>query len=467
VIDTIFGRGLGTLVSLGSTIVLARIVGPEAYGILGMATVVSGLFGVINNSGLSLSLLQKKELSESEMNSVFWLQLVLSLVVVAGMMACAPLFGWFYDRDEVTWVILSMAPGLLVMGAYIQHRALLRRKMAYRSLAAVHLGSVFGSAALGIAAALVGAGYWALVLKELAVHLISFMGLWGAEPWRPGRPAVRSDVRHHIDFGKWLLASNIIQYSSRKLDLLLLGYYFGARTVGFYERSNALLYLPTSQLAMPLSSVVMPSLARVQDDPERYRSIYAAALRVLAWVVMPISGFFVLSSDELVVVLLGREWLPSAPIFLLLGAAVGVRAMDVTRIWILTPLARTERVLRHTAAASTLLVLVVLLTAPRGPEAVAAGRGIAVVVTYGAGMLYAAAGSPIRTVDNIRILVPPTFVAALLGASRWSNLWPAGDSPWGNLAIHLAGTAVAASVAILATGNHRPLLKSLRSLRNR
>lgn len=467
VADTILGRGLSTVVSLGSTLVLARLLGPEPYGILGMATVLTGLFTVINDAGLAVSVVQKREVTDSEMNSVFWLQLLMSVVVVVVTMLCAPILGWFYGRSEVTWVVIALAPTFVILAGFLQHRALLRRRMAYRNLAAIHLFTVVGSASVGIGAALLGAGYWSLVIKELSNYVLSLVAFWWAEPWRPGRPSVASDVRYHVNFSKWFFASKVIQFLSRSLDRLLLGHYFGAQTVGFYERSNAILYPPIGQLAMPLSSVVSPSLARVQDEPHRFRRLFLEALRMLAWVCLPLSGFFVLAAEDLVGWLLGDEWLPSVPLFTLIGAAVGLRAMDVSRVWLLTPLGRTQRMFRYTVAASALLVVVVVFTAARGAEAVAGARAVAVAVTFAAGMVYAAYDSPVTAKDGFRVVLVPGLVGFAIAASRWSGLWPEVEGHAVRLAVYATGSVALVVAAALVTGTHRRFFEALRLLRSK
>ncbi|MEM1024816.1 MAG: lipopolysaccharide biosynthesis protein [Myxococcota bacterium] len=467
VVATVLGRGAGTFISLGSTVALARLVGPEAYGIMGMSTVLTGFFSVINDAGLSASVVQKKELSHKETNSVFWLQILLSFGVTAATMACAPLLGWFYGRREVVWVILAMSPIFPLMAGYLQHRALLRRRLAYRLLAGVQLAASFGSAILGIGAAAMGWGFWALVVKEMSQYLLVFVGLWWAEPWRPSAPRIEGGVRHHVDFGKWLLASSVMQFVSRSLDRLLLGYHFGAQTVGFYERSNSLLYLPTSQLAMPLSSVIMPTLSRLQDDPDRFRSYYLQAVRLLAWVALPLSGFLVLVSEELVWFLLGPKWTRSSTLFLLIACAVGVRAMDVIRIWLLTPLGSTQKVFRHSLVSSGILIVVVFSAAYVSAEAVAGARALTVTLTFLGGLLYATQSSPLGAAQPLRVLLVPGGLGLVVGCLRVYLPPVLGPSLAVSLVLKGALTLALFVATAWLTGAHHHLVAAMNTLRRR
>jgi O-antigen/teichoic acid export membrane protein len=355
----------------------------------------------------------------------------------------------------------------LILGGFTQHRALLRRKMRYPTLAGINLMAVVVSSTVGILAAVGGLGFWALVLKELGSYLALLAGMWWAEPWRPGAPKVDASVRHHVDFSKYLFGSQLVRYASRSADRLLLGLHFGATTAGLYERSISLLYLPVAQLAMPMSSVINPSLARVQDDPEKFREVYLEATRALSWMVVPLSALFVVTADELVSVLLGEAWMDATALFALIGASMAFQALDVTRVWIFTPLGRTDRMFRFTTLTSIIMLLAIVSAARLGPEVLASVRLGVMACIFVGGLVYTHRGAPVVLTDTLRAVGPPFGAGFAVVSLRWVPIRDLTGSPLGALVAASAAAAVVTAVVLAASGDAKRLRTALGTLRRR
>src|SRR4029079_3062305 len=191
--------------------------------------------------------------------------------------------------------------------------------MRFFGLAASELASMFAGTIAAIALALWGAGVWALVGANLVTAFAFMSGVWIACRWRPGFPVRNSGVGSMLKFGRNLTGNNILNYIARNIDNLLIGRVWGPRQLGLYVRAYQLLLLPLDQICSPIDGVAITALSRLINDPERYRSAYLRMLEKLAMVTMPIMALMIGTSDWLVPVMLGPQWVETSRIFAVMG----------------------------------------------------------------------------------------------------------------------------------------------------
>jgi O-antigen/teichoic acid export membrane protein len=255
----------------------------------------------------------------------------------------APGVAWFYSEPKLLSITLVLAIVSLFTGLSAQHAALLSRQMRLTAGATISVISMLTGVLVAVAAALWGAGYWALVVQRLAEPLTEMVCLWTVCRWRPGLPRRASGVRSMLLFGGSLTASNLLDYSSRNLDNLLIGWHWGAQPLGFYARAYGLLLLPFRQMIGPISLVTIPALSRLQNNPLRYQAYYRKAICLLVTVSMPAVAFLVVAANEIVLTILGPQWLEVVPIFQALAPAAFVGMLSGTLGWVYISLGRGVR----------------------------------------------------------------------------------------------------------------------------
>src|SRR5215471_2302825 len=283
----IVSQGLKFIVTIGATSVMARLLTPADYGLIGMVAFVTGFVAMYKDLGLSTATVQKSEISFEQTSTLFWINVLLSLGITLFTAAIAPLVAWFYGEPRLALITVVTASGFFISGLAVQHEALLRRQMRYFALASISLTSVAVGYVVGIVLAWKGFSYWALVLSQLAVAAAGTLLTVSLCRWMPGLPQRNTGVRSMIRFGSNLTGFTTINYFSRNLDNLLIGRVWGAQQLGLYSRAYQLMGLPIDQINEPITSVAVPALSRLTDSPESYRRAYLRMLEKIAMLTIP------------------------------------------------------------------------------------------------------------------------------------------------------------------------------------
>ena len=313
------------LLSTATAIVLARLLTPQDYGLIGMVAIIVGFLGMFQYLGLSTATVKWSELSHDQVSTLFWVNIGLSVTIMLLTMSTAPLAAWFYKEPRLVGITVGYAVIVLFTGLSIQHEAILMRQMRFGITAIIEISAMAIGLAAAIIAAHYGAGYWALVINQFVLAVVTVIGAWTACRWRPGLPGRGASVRSMLSYGGNLTGYNMMSYFSRNLDNLLIGRFWGAYQLGVYSRAYQMLLMPMGQINNPLMAVAVPALSRLTDSPARYRAAYLKIFEKIAMITMPGVVFMIGTSDWLVQFLLGPKWHDTGRIFMLLGVAAIVQ----------------------------------------------------------------------------------------------------------------------------------------------
>jgi PST family polysaccharide transporter len=453
------------MLSFGTAVVMARLLGPEAYGLQAVVVTVTGLFMVLNDVGLSLATIQKSELTAEETNSVFWLQLGISVGVSLAVAAAAPVVGWAFEDPRLVFMTLALAPTFTVIGLYVQHQALLRRAMRYSYIAVTEVLAVGVASVSAVTAAALGAGYWALVIQSAMQFVVLLPACWLGSGWRVGRPHIGPSVRAHINYSKHFLGYKIVEYASKSLDRALLGHFFGIVPLGLYTRANSILTIPMSQIATPLTNVMLPALSRLQSEPERYRGLFLRAVNGVSWACLPASGLLIAAPADWVRVLLGEQWLDAADIFLYSSLGAALMPLSATCAWIFLTTGRTDRMLQFGVVDAVCLTAIVAVAATIGPEEVALARSLWAVLSFVGGLAFAVRTTALAARHVAKEMASPLLAAAAittLSLVPWSQV---SDRVAVRLVLLTISAALISSMVLVGSGEHRRLGELLVAVR--
>jgi O-antigen/teichoic acid export membrane protein len=302
------------------TVLLARIIGPEPFGIVAQAMVYIGVVGLLLDQGFSSALIQRRRLEKDLPGAVVTVNLVIGAVLSLATLAVAPLWADFMSTPQLTLVLAVLAPGLLIRAFAITPRALLLREMAFRRIGIADVGSALVGGVLGVVVAELGGSYWALVVQTLSTDvLLAVLLLLGAGRW----PNLRLRVlRLIVGFsGRAFAAGLLINSVSRNIDSLLIGRYLGPEPLAFYGLANRLLLLPVRLVSTTIGGVLFPAFSRLAGDLGTLRTELARATRVIADLALPAMALVSAAAPQLIQVLFGKEWLPAVPIVQVLALA--------------------------------------------------------------------------------------------------------------------------------------------------
>ncbi len=393
---TLTSQPVKFLLNLGSVVILARILVPEDFGLVAMVVVVTGFMGMFKDIGLSMATVQKKDITNEQISTVFWINVALSALLTAVIAALAPVLVWFYGEPRLFWITIALSAGFMFQGLAIQHQALLRRNMRFGKVVGVGITSQVVSIAAAVVAALYGAGYWALVVKALVAPVIWSLGMWVMCPWAPSLPVRGSGVRPMISFGLNFAGSQMFPYLTRNVDKMLIGWYWGAAPLGFYQKAYGLLLMPVRQITPPIGSVMMPALSRLQDKPARFISYYKKTIMMMTAMGMPLVAFCFVAADEVILLFLGSQWTDSIPIFRALIGAAFAGTFNIAMGLVYVPFGKTDRLLRWNIFNGALNVLTFVIAVPHGMIAVALAHSIVSVLSRPFALAYCYRHTPMK-----------------------------------------------------------------------
>lgn len=400
---------------LGSMMILARLLDPKDFGLLGMVTAFTGVLSLFRDFGLSAAAIQLPTISEAQSSTLFWVNLLVgaALTVVAGL--CAPAVSAFYHEPRLVWVTAIVATSFLFNAAGVQHSTILARQMRFTTQALVDVAALIVSTAVGIGAAAAGCGYWALVAMPVCGALASTVGLWLAIRWVPGLPRRGVGLRSMMRFGGTLTLNGFVIYAASNFDKVLLGRFWGPTALGVYGRAFQIVRMPTDSLNGGIGDVAFAALSRLQGDLVRLRSYFLKGYSLVLAVTVPITFASGLFAADIIRVLLGPKWSQATPIFRLLAPTILVFAIVNPLGWLLTSIGLVGRGLRIGLVIGPLMIGSYFLGLPYGPRGVALAYSAIMVLWAVPGVLWCIHGTVFSFADILRVVSRP--LASVVPAS--------------------------------------------------
>ena len=322
----LLNQGIGFVIQILSTVILARILSPEDYGIMAMVAAVTAFAGLFGNFGLSTAAVQKEHLSISEQSTLFWINVAFGALLTAILIIISPAVAWFYQSPEIVLVTITLSFTFLIGSFGAQSGVLLTREMRFGLQAVAGIGGAIASLVVSIALAMNEYRYWSLVWGQIAGSIVSTCLLFILSPFRPGLPSRDTELKKMLEFGINVAGFNIINYFARNLDDILIGRFCGTMTLGLYSRAYSLLMLPITRICSPISSIAFPAMSKIQSQPEAYRAYYRRIVSLTAHASMPLTAFLFINSSSIIELVLGRQWLGAAPIFSVLAITAFIQS---------------------------------------------------------------------------------------------------------------------------------------------
>ncbi len=363
-----------------SLVVLARLLEPRDFGLVGMVTAFTGVLNLFRDFGLSTASVQRAEVTEEQVSTLFWINLLVGAILSASAFALAPVIARFYHEPRLLRITWVLALGFLFNAAGVQHSALLQRQMRFTAMAVVNIISLALGATAAILMARAGYGYWALVAMTVTLPLTTTIGLWLTSRWIPGRPRRRAGIRSMMRFGGTLTLNGLVVYVAYNLEKVLLGRFWGAQTVGLYGRAYQLVTIPTDNLNSAVGEVAFSALSRVQDDPVRLKSYFLKGYSLVTGMTLPITLAGAFFANDLIFVLLGQKWMDAAPIFRLLSPTILIFALINPLGWLLFSQGMVGRSLKIALVLCPIVVTGYVIGLPYGPKGVAFAYSTAMAI---------------------------------------------------------------------------------------
>jgi O-antigen/teichoic acid export membrane protein len=359
-------------------ILLARLMSPTQFGIAGLALVFAPLAYIFTDLGAAL--VQQKEQTEEDRSTAFWTSIVIGLgLTLVGIAAAEPIAD-FYGEPEVQPLFMVLSLSFAITAASTTQSALLHRAMAFRRIEIANMIAVLAASAVGVGAALLGWGAWAIILQLEANSLLFLILLWRASSWRPRWRFSWASLRGLSSFSTHNLGANLLRYLESNMDNLLIGRFQGPASLGVYSIAYNLMLYPVTRFAAPIHAVLFPLLARMQHDDARARRIWLRVTRLIAVLVAPAMVALIVVAPELIRLLLGSKWDEAAPLVQILALAGLVYAVRVPSTSVLLAKGEARTLFRFSLVSALVLVTGFIVTVSWGVKAVAMSFSAAFVI---------------------------------------------------------------------------------------
>ena len=395
------------LLRVVSLMVLARLLDPKDFGLLGMVTAFTGVLSLFRDFGLSAAAIQRATVTEEQSSTLFWINVLAGVILTVIAVLFAPVVSTFYHEPRLFWVTSVVAVGFLFNGAGVQHSAILQRQMRFTALAVTDVVALIVSTAIAIGAAKAGYGYWALVAMTVSLPLTTTVGLWIASAWVPGMPHRGVGIRSMMRFGGTLTLNGLVVYVASNFEKVLLGRFWGAEALGIYGRAYQLIRIPTDNLNSAVGDVAFSALSRIQDDPSRLKRYFLKGYSLVLALTLPITIVCALFADDMIFVLLGPKWKEAAPIFRLLAPTILVFAIANPLGWLISSLGLVGRGLKIALVIAPLMIASYIIGLPYGPKGVAFAYSAVMTLWVVPAIAWCVHGTTISFWDILRVVSRP------------------------------------------------------------
>ncbi len=451
--------------------ILARLLGPEAYGLLGMVMVALTLGEVLVGGAVLESIIQKRDLDAGHKDTMFWTLAGAGLAMTGLMAASAPLLAFLFDQDRLTALVIAASPILVLRALFSLPEALLRRSLRYKTLAAASSAAVVSGGALGVGLALAGYGVWSLIASQLVQAAVQLAIAWPLSRYWPNGRQTRGHFRDLWKFNLSVLAIRLVGYVDQMVPRIAIALMMGPLALGHFNAARRLIDMIKTGVTQPLTAVALPTFSGLQAERKSLGDLLRATILLSSTLGFPCFAGFAVVAPDLVPLLLGEQWVDTVPLVQIL-ALIGFRASAMSfNAILLRSLGCPHWHLAMLSFGSTLGIVLVFLAVGHGVVAVAIAVVIRSLSTWPIGSHLVARLTDVSMGQQIAQIARPLAATLMMVAAV--TLWrdtAAVDmaSAWRLCSSIAVGVVAYAAVALLiAAGPLRAALTCARRIGGR
>ncbi len=400
-------------------IVLARLLAPSDYGIMGMLAVFLNLSQVLIDGGFANALIRQKHPGEDDFNTVFVTNMAISCGIYLVLFVAAPWIASFYAVPDLEPVVRAVALSLIINAACALHRVKLTIAIDFKTQSKCTFAAALLSGLVGIFLAWRGLGVWSLVWQTLLNSFLSLVFLAAVMRWFPRPHFSRQVFRRLFSYGSKLLAGSVLNSIYANLYSVVIGRKFSPADVGFYNRADQLAAFPSSNFGDIVSRVTFPVLAKVQDDPERLKATYAKYLQVMNFITFPVMMALCALAHPLIILLLGVKWEPAAVLFQLLCLDCMFDPTCLMNLNLLYVKGRSDLALRLELIKKPVAIGILVLSIPAGITGMCAGRAIYGLLAVLLNTYFVGRAVKLTWLSQLRLMTPYLLLSCIMAVGVW------------------------------------------------
>lgn len=370
------------LVAYGSraviTVVLARLLTPEDFGVAGLALLFSALVLVFTDLGAAL--VHRQDLREEDLSTAFWLSITSGAVLTLATIALAGPISELFREPEVKPLLIALSFAFMLTAAITTPAGLLTRRLAFRQIELSNLTAVLVAAAAAVVVAVMGGGAWAIIAQQITQSVVYFILIWSISRWRPRFMFSRASARSLGGYSINLMGAKLFDYVQSNSDNILIGRFLGPTALGVYSMAYNLMLYPVVRLSDPVNAAMFPVISRMQDDNERMAGVWLRVSRFMAVAVTPAMLLLIVLAPEFVSLVLGDRWDEAVPVLQVLSWAGLVQAVRGPTSAVLLAKGLTGRFFSYNVLSAIVLIIGFALTVQFGVVEVAISYSVAMTL---------------------------------------------------------------------------------------
>jgi PST family polysaccharide transporter len=324
---TALAKYSGIVITLVVSAVLARLLSPDDFGVVAIATVIISFFSLFTDMGISPAIVQNKELTKKDLCDIFSFTLWMGLILAAIFFVASGFIADYYENDALKPLCQLLSVNLFFAAANIVPNALFYKNKEFKLIAIRTFAIQVICGGLAVGAAFAGAGLYALTINPILSGILVFAFCMHKYPLRPALTLGITSIRKIFSYSAYQFMFSLINYFSRNLDKLLIGKHLSMEALGFYEKSYRLMMLPLQNITAVITPVMHPVFSDFQNDKSKLASSYEKVIKILAFIGAPLTAYLYFNSRELMLLIFGDQWIPSIAVFSILSLSVGVQVV--------------------------------------------------------------------------------------------------------------------------------------------
>jgi len=396
-------------------IILARLLEPAQFGLIGMLMVFTAVAQSIMDSGFGSALIQKKDADQTDASSIFFFNLLLGIILAIILTLLAPLIAQFYNQPILTPLTRALSITLILNAFSLVQTSLLAKRLDFKTQMKTSLLAVFISGVVGIVMAFRGFGVWSLVAQMVSKSLFQATFLWLFNDWRPSAIISFSSLKSMFAFGSKLLFSGLIDTIFRNIYQTFIGKVYSPADLGFYSKAKSIETAAVQSTSSSLGQVLFPSMVHLQNDLDSLKKAYRKTIRLSLFLHFPLMIGLWTVAEPLFRLLLTDKWAPSIPYFQILCIVGMLYPLHVLNLNILKVKGRSDLFLRLEIVKRALVVLTIFTTYRWGIIAILYGQIATSLIGYFLNSYYSGRLINYSQCNQIKDLIPSFGSAVIMG----------------------------------------------------
>lgn len=403
------------LIGFFVSVILARILLPAEFGLIGMITVFIAIGNTLLNAGLTQSLIRSKEIDQEDYSTVFYFNLIASLILYALIYFLAPLISDFYKHPILTSIIRLFSITFVISAFGAVQLAKLTREMDFKTQTIIAIPASVLGGVVGIYMAYAGYGVWSLIWSSIITIALTTIQLWIYSKWKPDRAFNISKFKVHFHFGYKLMLSGLLDKIFSNIFIIVIGRFYSPAQVGFYTRAETMKQLPVTNISNALNKVTYPLFASIQDDNIRLKNVYRKLMKMVLFIVAPVLVFLGVLAEPTFRFLFTAKWLQAVPYFQILCATGILYPLHAYNLNILNVKGRSDLFLKLEIFKKIIIVITIVVALEYGILALLYGQVIISIVAYFINSHYSGKFINYNALQQLKDILPILLLAGVTG----------------------------------------------------